>query len=106
MEEKEHKGLQASIRLKTAEELTQGDFDRFFVAFGEFQQTIKGLNDSDENSRTLRAALKAGWVEWIRTPAGETRTADQVDDLRRTIARWAARLVDAEFQKANTVPNE
>lgn len=106
MEDREHKKLRAIIRLKTAEELTQGDFDRFFEAFNEIMQTIKGATESDENSRTLRAALKAGWVERIKTPEGEVRTPEQVDGLRRTIARWAALQIDAEFQKANTVPNE
>jgi hypothetical protein len=107
MEEKRHQKLGATIRLKAAEELTQGDFDRFYATYDDLlAKLIKGAGEPEENSRTLRSALAAGWIEWIKSPDGEVRTADQVDGLKRAIARWCAQLVDAEFKKANDVPNE
>jgi len=100
MEEREHKALKTRIVLKDAEELTQGDVDRFMA---EFNAQAQGNSIPEDNGKTVRAALKAGWITEITE---EPRTPESVDTWKPARVRWYAMQIDRVYVKARTIPNE
>lgn len=100
MDERTHKSLNTRLVLKGAEELTQGDVDRFMAAFNAQPQ---GNSIPEDNGKTVRAALKAGWITEI---SEEPHTAESVDGWRPSHVRWYAMQIDRMYAEARAVPNE
>ena len=91
-----HESLGLALALKkSADDLTQGDVDKFLMAY----QRLTGTDDS----KTLRAAFEAGWIERFGNHAAEY-SADQVLDLKRRVAKWAAQQINAVYSAAEEVP--
>lgn len=99
----DHAGLGLRLVLRhSADELTQWAVDKFMDAY---QSQSQGSSLSEDNGKTLRAALAAGWVEAFTTPKGDIIEAAQVDGMRPAHVRWAATQIDRVYAKAREVPN-
>lgn len=89
----EHKSLQVSFELPDVEQLVQRDVDRFMVAYNA--QPL-----ATDSTRTVKAALIAGWVR------ESGMSIDMVDTLAPRVVRWMARQIDALYQAAIEIPGE
>jgi hypothetical protein len=97
--ESTHKGLDLKLKLKfNADELRQGDLEAFMAAYASFKHL--GTTLPEDNGKTLRAAIKAGWIE-------EPKMAlDDVAAMRPVTVRWYAEQIDSVYTKARTIPPE
>lgn len=90
------------VLYKTAEELTQGDFDRFFAAFQLYPQ---GELKVEDEGKKLRAAFDAKWIEALVFPDGPIQSAGEVSGIHpQWRVRWAAGVIDAVLIQARTIP--
>lgn len=91
-----HASLGLTLVLKnSADDLTQGDVDRFLMAY----QRLTGTDDS----KTLRAAFEAGWIEKFSNHES-SYSADHVLSMKRRVAKWGAQQVNAVYIAAEEVP--
>lgn len=89
---------------KGAEELTQGDFDRFFAAYQRYPQ---GDLKVEDEGKKLRAAFEAKWVESLSFPDGPVQSAGEVSAIKpQWRVRWAANCIDSVILAAREVPKE
>ena len=84
------------VLVKSASELVQRDMDRFFAAYARFPQ---GNTVPEDNGKTLRAAVEAGWIAEPQLSVGD------VDNLKPGHVRWYARCIDQVITKAREIPN-
>ncbi len=99
MAEFTHQKLALRLVLPEAADLKQRDVDKFMAAFSAQKQ---GNSPREDNGKTLRAALKAGWVK----DSEPALKAEQVDDLSPAVVRWFAERIDRLYVEASTVPPE
>jgi hypothetical protein len=99
----EHAKLGTRLVLRhSAEDLAQDEMERFMAVY---QKQPQGASLPEDNGKTLRAALEAGWVESFTTPKGEITQAAQVGGLKPAVVRWAAMQIDLVYSKAREIPN-
>jgi hypothetical protein len=94
-------GLRLILR-HSADDLVQDEMERFMALY---QKQPQGASLPEDNGKTLRAALDAGWVESFATPKGEITQAAQVGTLKPSVVRWAAMQIDLVYSKAREIPN-
>jgi hypothetical protein len=100
----DHASLDLHLVLRrAADDLTQNDVDKFMAAFAGQTQ---GNTPPEDNGKTLRAALAAGWVESFTAKGEAIVKPDQVDGMKPAHVRWAALQIDRVYNKAREVPNE
>lgn len=95
------RGLQLVLK-KSASEMVQRDVDKFMKRFSEQTQ---GNSQAEDNGKTLRAALRADWIETLVTPTRVVRNGNDVDELPPAVVRWAAEIIDRVYNKTREVPN-
>lgn len=90
------------ILSKGADDLEQKDFDLFYKFYGGYAQ---GNYRTEDEGKTLRAALEARWIESLTFPDGEVKTIQDVNRLHpQRKVRWAAMQIDAVIAKAREIP--
>ena len=87
----EHPRLGKLVLIRSADELTQGDLERFNSVY----QSLNGI--SDPFGKLVRAAAQAGWIV-----EPEIRPED-VESLPAKKVRWYGQLVDRLYDEATTV---
>ena len=92
-----HKRLGLRLVLPEAETLRQRDVEKYMAAF---RDTKLGDSLPEYHGRTLRAALKAGWVQEIEPNIGEADVAD----LHPAKVKWFAEKIDRLYTEATTIP--
>jgi hypothetical protein len=86
----------------SADDLTQDEVEKFM---GAYQKQPQGTSLPEDNGKTLRSALEAGWIEAFSTPKGEITQAAQVGTLKPAVVRWAATQIDLVYNEARKIPN-
>lgn len=89
----EHKKLGVAFELPDVEALVQRDVDRFMVAYN-------AQPPATDATRTVKAALLAGWVR------DSDMSVDIVDTLAPRVVRWMAKQIDALYAAAIEIPGE
>jgi hypothetical protein len=89
----EHKKLNLTLVLPDADELTQGEVERYMAEY-------RRLSGADNAGKVLRAAIVAGWV---REP---DMSVDMVEAMKPAAVRWCAAQIDALYVEVITIPPE
>lgn len=86
---------------KNAEELTQGDFDRFFAAY---QRYPSGDMKIEDEGKKLRAAFDAKWIESLTLPE-PVQSSGEVSAIHpQWRVRWLASCIDGVILQAREIP--
>ncbi len=87
---------------KNSEELTQGDFDRFFALFQRYPQGDLKIEDE---GKKLRAAFDAKWIESLTFNGEAIQSAGEVSAIHpQWRVRWAAACIDGVIVQAREIP--
>jgi hypothetical protein len=94
---------------KSANDLVQRDMDKFMKRFTEQTQ---GNSVVEDNGKTVRAAMRADWVESLAVPDQENPgsakpilSGNDVDGMKPAHVRWVAGIIDQIYNTAREVPN-
>ncbi len=99
----QHAGLGLHLEMhKCANDLVQRDMDKFMKRFAEQPQ---GTSVAEDNGKTVRAALRAEWIDLLSTPAGAILSGNDVDNMKPSHVRWVAGIIDQIYNTAREVPN-
>lgn len=92
-----HKRLGLRLVLAEAEDLRQRDVEKYMRAYRDYK-----LGDSavEAHGKSLRAALRTGWVKAITPEIDE----HGVGDLAPAQVRWLGQKIDALYLEATAIP--
>lgn len=87
----EHAKLGRLVLIRPADEITQGDIERFTVAY----RNLNGV--ADNSGKLVRAAIQAGWI------IEPVLRLEELDSLPSRRVRWYGQLIDRLYDEATTV---
>jgi hypothetical protein len=94
-------GLRLVLR-KSLNEMRQRDMDKFLKRYLEQPQ---GNSQYEDWGKSLRAALRADWIETFNVPGQSVLNGNEVDELRPVQVRWAGQIINRIFNLAFELPN-
>ena len=93
-------GMTMTMR-STVDEMVQRDMDKFLKKYNEQPQ---GNAPAEDDGKTLRAALRADWIESLVTPKRIISRGDDVDEMHPSEVAWAAGVLNQIFNTVRQVP--